>query len=366
MFKRIHQFLLPKDTNEGWTPYLWLIYLSFFFIDWIFKDLTLALNLLAALTLGVFLVLYFSTYRRKGVAAFAHIVAILALAVVWTPFNTGASVLYIFAASFAYRVGSVRSSILIIAGIIAIASVMAPFAYLPWFFWFPAAVISLMIGLANLFFAQNERKNAELRLSKAETRRLARVAERERIARDLHDVLGHTLSLITVKSELAGRLIESDPAKAHKEIQSIESTARSALAEVREAISGIQEMTLDEALEQARLSLQSVDVDLTVERDPSIVLAPQTEAMLALVVRESVTNIIRHADARHCTIRLLRCQTGQQHRLEIQDDGRGRIRPDGNGVLGMRARIESINGQLRIPSQSVGGRLIADIPAVAS
>ena len=363
MLKRIHYFLLPKDTNQGWTPYLWLVYLSFFFIDWYYQPINMGMNLLAVLTLMIFLLLYFSAYRRQGLAALAHIGAILALAIIWTPFNTGASVLYIFAAAFAYRVGSARNGVLVIASIIILASIMAPFAELSWFFWLPAAVVSLIIGLANLFFAQNERKNAALRLSQAEVRRLARVAERERIARDLHDVLGHTLSLITVKSELAARLIETDPIRAGDEIRSIEQTARTALADVREAISGIQEMTLAEALEQARLSLQAVDVVLETEIDPSIELSQQTEAMLALVVREAVTNIIRHADARHCTIRLVQDPAAKQHHLEIRDDGRGHIRADGNGVQGMRARVESINGELSIPNSKRGGHLIAHIPA---
>ena len=366
MFRRIHQFLLPKEHNLGWTPYLWLVYLSFFFIDWFFDPPGAGQNMLAAVTLSLFLLLYFSAYRRKGLVALAHIMAILALAVMWTPFNTGASVLYIFAAAFVYRVGSFRTNLLLLAAIVVLASCIAPFAPIPLIFWLPAAVVGTMIGLANLFFAQNERKNAALRLSQAEVRRLARVAERERIARDLHDVLGHTLSLITVKSELAGRLIETDPARAGDEIRSIEQIARTALAEVREAISGIQEMTLAEALEQARLSLQAVDVLLETEIDPSIELPQQTEAMLALVVREAVTNIIRHADARNCTIRLVQDPAGKQHHLEIRDDGRGHIRADGNGVQGMRARVESINGELSIPESKRGGHLIAHIPAQAA
>ncbi|MEM7053261.1 MAG: sensor histidine kinase [Pseudomonadota bacterium] len=366
MFKRIHQFLLPKEHSQGWTPYLWLIYLSFFFIDWFYRPTDLGFNLLAALTLTLFLILYFSAFRRQGVSALCHIIAILALGMAWAPFNTGASVLFIFAASFVYRVGSMRTGLKLLAAVVVLASLMAPLAPIPLIFWLPATIVSLIIGLANLFFAQNERKNAELRLSQAEVRRLARVAERERIARDLHDVLGHTLSLITVKSELAGRLIETEPGKAAAEIRSIEQTARTALAEVREAISGIHEITLDEALDQARLALQSVDVTLKNEVDPAIQLTQQSEAMLALVVREAVTNIIRHADARTCTIRLVQDQASSQHRLEIIDDGRGHIRPEGNGIQGMRARIESIHGQLSIAEHKNGGHLIAQIPAAVA
>ena len=124
-------------------------------------------------------------------------------------------------------------------------------------------------------------------------------------------------------------------------------------------------MTLNEALDQARMALASVDVRLNVEVDPAIELPRQTEAMLALVVREAVTNIIRHANARTCTIRLVQDRSSDRHRLEIIDDGRGRIRPEGNGIQGMRARVESINGELSIPASKQGGRLIAQIPAAA-
>ncbi|MEM1080225.1 MAG: sensor histidine kinase [Pseudomonadota bacterium] len=366
MLKRLHQFLLPSETGERWMPYLWLIYLVFFCIDWYFRTFTALEVALAALTLVAFLALYFSAYRRHGLAAFVHIVAIMALAVAWTPSNNGAAVLYIFAASFAYRVGDLKLAFGIVLGIVAVAALMSPFTYPSVFFLMPAGVMSLIIGSANIAFAQNERKNAELRMTQAEVRRLARVAERERIARDLHDVLGHTLSLIAVKSELAGRLIEQQPRQAAAEMEAVQSTARNALAEVRQAISGMNEMSLAEALEQARVALRSVGVQFEPDVDTSLALPPETEAMLSLVIREAVTNIIRHADARTCRIRLYKDAPSGQFRLEIIDDGRGTIRPDGNGIQGMRARIESINGRLSIPSERSGGHLIADIPAVVT
>ncbi|HSH28127.1 MAG TPA: sensor histidine kinase, partial [Wenzhouxiangella sp.] len=212
----------------------------------------------------------------------------------------------------------------------------------------PGVFISIMIGLTNIFFAEQSRKNAELKLSQAEIRRLARVAERERIARDLHDVLGHTLSMIAVKSELAERLVERDDDRALEEIRAMGQSARKALAEVREAISGYQAQTLDAALEHMRSSLRAADIEAVIEVDESIDLPPQTQGMLALVIREAVTNIIRHASARRCHIEL-RTSNGEL-RLVVNDDGGGRIRMDGNGIQGMRARIESLGGTLDIAS----------------
>ncbi|MDX1626803.1 MAG: sensor histidine kinase [Wenzhouxiangellaceae bacterium] len=361
--RRFHELLVPAEADVGWTPYLWLVYLSFFFVEWLFRPVGGTELLWSSGTIALFLVLYFSAYRRRGLAALLHIAGMTALAVAWAPFNAGSSVLFIYAASFAFLVGPPRVSSLVVAAVAGAAAVTAWLVQPQLFYWLPGVLVSVMIGAANIFFGEQRRRNAELRLSQSETRRLARVAERERIARDLHDVLGHTLSLIAVKSELAGRLVEGDPGRAREEIASIESTAREALAEVRAAISGFQQRSLDDALEEARLSLRAADVDLVLDRDGAVDVPPRTGAMLGLVVREAVTNIIRHAAARRCEIALQR--DGDEILLAVSDDGRGGIRADGLGVQGMRARIESLGGRLEIDG---GGRscLVARVPGAAA
>nr|WP_240956395.1 sensor histidine kinase [Wenzhouxiangella sp. XN79A] len=259
-------------------------------------------------------------------------------------------------------VGRPRRTIWIVVGIAALAAATTPWAQPRLSYWLPGVFISLVIGAANIFFGEQQRKNAELRLTQAEVRRLARVAERERIARDLHDVLGHTLSLIAVKSELAEKLVERDPERAREELASLGATARRALADVREAIQDVRREGLVEALEQVRLSLRAADVELDLDADPADRLPTRTQAMLALVVREAVTNILRHADARRCTIRLTADDDRPGFLLDIRDDGDGRIRPDGAGVAGMRARIESLGGELELAT----GGLRAWIPETPS
>lgn len=347
--KRIHEYLVPPESGQGWTAYVWLVYLGFFFIEWYFRPVSAVELSLGVATIVIFLVLYFSAFRsRSGTAALAHIIAITALAAAWSWVNAGASVLFIYAASFAYLVGPPRKSVWVVLGVAAFAGLIAPLARPEPLYWLPGVFISIMIGLTNIFFAEQARKNAELKLSRAEVRRLARVAERERIARDLHDVLGHTLSMIAVKSELAERLVERDNDRAREEIRAMGQSARKALAEVREAISGYQAQTLEAALEHMRLSLRAADIEAVIEIGESIDLPAQTQGMLALVIREAVTNIIRHANARRCHIEL-RMSNGEL-RLAVDDDGGGRIRMDGNGIQGMRARIESLGGTLDIAS----------------
>jgi two-component system sensor histidine kinase DesK len=343
----MHRRLVPPETDVGWTPYLWLVYLSFFFLEWFFRPFEPWEPPAAAATIAAFLVLYFSAYRRRGGAALLHIAAIALLGVVWAGSSAGASVFFIYAASFAFLVGPPRISMVVVAGVVVLAGITAVVTEPMLFYWLPGVFISAIIGAANILFGEQQRRNAELRLSQAEVRRLARVAERERIARDLHDVIGHTLSLIAVKSELAARLIERDPARARDEVSSIHLTARQALSEVREAIGGVREQGLDDALDHARSSLRAADIDAEIKREPSISLGRDREAMLALVIREAVTNILRHTDARRCRIRLARAGRGGAE-LTVSDDGRGRIRHEGGGVQGMRARLESLGGTFEI------------------
>jgi len=358
----LHRWLVPAESGQGWVVYLWLIYLNFFFIEWFFRPFIGGEPLLVTLTIVLFLVLYFSAWRRRGRVALMHIVLIAALAVAWADRSAGSSVFFIYAASFSFLVGRPRVSVWVVFGIAAVAAITAWLQQPMLFYWLPGVVISVMIGAANIFFGERERQNAELRLTQAEVRRLARVAERERIARDLHDVLGHTLSLITVKSELARRLIDRDSERAREELCSIEESARTALSEVRQAISGFNEQKLDEALEQARLTLRAADVQLDLQVDHQLDIPLPQQAMLSLVIREAVTNVLRHAAARVCRIRLF-VEAGGELCLEIADDGRGTIRPDGNGVQGMRARVEALGGEFHLGNDG-GGQLVARIPMV--
>ena len=347
----LHRWLLPPQLGLGWLPYLWVIYLGFFFIRYFFRQPD-ALEIGAVIaTMVAFLLLYFSAYRRRGLIALLHVALLAMLAVAWTPFNPGSSVFFIYAASFAYLTGPPRRSAWVVAGVGILAALSAWLAQPVLWFWLPGAAVSVIIGVANIFFGENERKNAELRLSQAEIKRLAKVAERERIARDLHDVIGHTLSLIVVKSALASRLLEQDPDQAKTEIQSIEATARSSLQEVRTAISGLREQSLAEALDQITLAMRSADIELQLDVDDELNLSARDAAMLGLVIREACTNVIRHANARRCRISLHRDAGNSKLLLDISDDGGGHIRADGSGIQGMRARLESLGGELQLDTK---------------
>ncbi len=208
-----------------------------------------------------------------------------------------------------------------------------------------ALVLSALLGSVYIHYAQQARLNRKLTLAQEEVEHLAKVAERERIARDLHDLLGHTLSVIVLKSELASRLGEKDPQRAMAEIRDVERISRDALAQVRSAVRGYRPVGLTSELNRTRetLATAGVQVEAALETVP---LTPAQESVLALAVREGATNIIRHAQARTCRLGLR--STGSVCELEIADDGRGGATLNGGGLSGMRQRLEALGGTLEI------------------
>ena len=222
----------------------------------------------------------------------------------------------------------------------------------------------IVIGGGNIYYAEQKRADCKLRAALEENVTLAAVAERERIARDLHDVLGHTLSVIVLKSELAGRLVPLDPARAVVEMEDVERTARSALSEIREAIGGYRSRGLTAEIDLARLTLDTAGVALVAESSPDRgAFSPQEETALALALREAVTNIVRHAGATTCSVRFV--DEGGHRSLVVEDDGQNAVVREGNGLRGMRERIESLGGQFSLESgvaRNRGTRLTIELP----
>ena len=208
---------------------------------------------------------------------------------------------------------------------------------------------------------------AELREAQREIARLAVAEERLRFARDLHDLLGHSLSSIALKSELAGRLLPAAPERAAAEVRDVEGVARRALREVREAVAGYRRPTLDEELAGAREMLGAAGIVCRVERGAGD-LPPATDAVLAWAVREGVTNVIRHSRAERCEIRVT--QEDRTVRVEVRDDGRGRPpeRPEngaapGSGLSGLAERVAAGGGDIEAgPLPGGGFRLSARLP----
>ena len=229
------------------------------------------------------------------------------------------------------------------------------------------ALPTAAIGLWATAFVRQVAAVAELRSAREELARLAVSEERLRFARDLHDLLGHSLSLITLKSELAGRLLPAAPKKAATEVHDIEDVARQALREVREAVAGYRRPTLDEELAGAGEMLEAAGISCRIENEAGV-LPNAVDAVLAWAVREGTTNVIRHSRARRC--RILLARDGEGVYAEITDDGQGfqsnSGETSGSGLSGLSERVATSAGRIEAGSPPDGGfRLRVSLPVTS-
>ena len=218
----------------------------------------------------------------------------------------------------------------------------------------------LLVGLSAVAGRLLIQANQQLSLAREQIGRLAVGEERLRFARDLHDLIGHSLSVIALKSELAGRLIKNTPGLAAHEVEDIENVARGALREVREAVAGYRQPTLAAELAGAHEALTAAGIEYHVDQDHAP-LPPAVEAVLAWTVREGVTNVMRHSQAKRCAIRI----TNQDGRatVEVVDDGRGGTLQPGSGLRGLRERVLERGGTLTAePLPHEGFRLRVTLP----
>jgi two-component system sensor histidine kinase DesK len=336
--------LIPKDRAVGWTPYAWLVYFIPFLVGPALgghpTPLRWAETAVGALA---FLALYFRGHWLQGRSLLWVIGGLSILGLIFMPTNPGAPALFIFASAFAGDVGETAPAVWTIVGVLVALVAGATLEGVSPVFWWWGAFFTVLVGAVNMHYAQVGRSNKKLKLAQEEVEHLAKVAERERIARDLHDLLGHTLSVIILKSELASKLSERDPERARAEIKDVERISREALSEVRNAIRGYRAGDLASELSNTREALRAAGV--TVEASlGSMQLSPVQEAVLALALREATTNIVRHANAKSCVIRLDR--DGEVGTLRISDDGRGGLVSEGEGLSGMRERVASLGGKV--------------------
>jgi len=350
--------LIPKNPEIGWTPYIWT-----FWLLWIpvypFVAGEPAWNKILSVVgvlVGVPLALWGYSLRGKKVLWVVSIFAALGLA--YSPFNWDAMTFLIFAACFVGEAAEPRVAFRYLGVLLALIGLEALIFRMSPYFWGFSLPLCAIMGAGLIQQAQRRRLGDRLRRSQQEAEHLAKIAERERIARDLHDLLGHTLSLIVLKSELASRLTETDPARAAAEIRDVERVSRQALEQVRSAVRGYRATSLEGELQQAVGALETagIRVETSIERPP---LAAAQEGVVALALREAITNVVRHSSATTCRVSLRR--NGPFCELEVADDGKGGPLREGNGLSGMRERVELLGGALERDG-SHGTRLLIRVP----
>jgi two-component system sensor histidine kinase DesK len=299
----------------------------------------------------------------------------------WPPAGRIALVCVLFGVGLAYAAATAPAGSVSLLGYALSAAIMLlPLAWSQWIgvvcvvgcavatWWLDGQVdtegtlILALIAVITLGLSRSARLVGKLHQARGEVRTLAVAGERARLARDLHDVLGHSLTTITVKTALARRLLERDAPKDRvlEEIRDTEDLSRRALADIRSTVSGQRRMSLAAELVSARAALRAAGIEADLPHAVDDVLAGLEEP-LAYVLREGVTNVVRHSGARRCTVRL-----GARW-LEVCDDGAGSSPASGspgNGLTGLGERLAAVHGTLAAGPLPTGGyRLRAEVPA---
>lgn len=353
------------DWRTPWRSFrwvfsaIWMLFLVYPIISVVTADLSTPLTVVGLAMITAFAAIYLlsAVYllndpgapNRFGPWVFA---ALLILACGLLPLigegAFGVAPFLMVVAAFTFPFGWATASV---AGLV-VAAVIAPL-WAGWEVDFTVIVIMIgvgftMLGLRAVSVRERERESAEEQ-QRTLDEQLAVVAERERVARDVHDILGHSLTVITVKSELAGRLVDLDPDRAKHELAELNSLAREALAEVRATVGQLRAPDLPSTIASARSALEAADIDAHLPDPHTVPADAATATLFAWVLREAITNVVRHSGASTCKV------TIDNDTLTVHDDGHG-MDPSrwGNGLTGLAERLDDAGGVLTIRSDDTG------------
>lgn len=362
--KRIEIF--PK--HMGFFPYMWLVYLLF-----PIYNLTQVSGWKLVIGSGM-LIVFMITYRQlyfvqKTFILWACIQMILTLlfALFYNPF------MIFFGFFTASAMGFAPSKKVFRILLCLLVVMLGVFVFINMNQLTPTSLVNIVpmfilmlltpFGMRN--FNQKKMLRNQLNEANEQIKDLVKREERQRIARDLHDTLGHTLSLITLKSQLVEKLIVKNPERASAEAKEITQTSRTALKQLRELISDMRMITVEEELEQIKAILQAANIELEIKQETSASsLSPIEQNILGMCLREAVTNVVKHSKATRCTVSLLESQG--ELILTVKDNGIGLAdqNHDGNGIRGMKERIALIDGFVELGTINPGTLLTVKVPVV--
>ncbi len=347
------------DYKRWWDgPWPWLVYIVTYGIPWLWRPPSTFEFFVSAGALAIFLTIYFRSFHLKGKSLAVSLVLLTAIGAGLMPVGGGWSILAVYPAIHAGRLRPRRAAIWAIPACIIVFLITGLLSGQPLVWWLPSLMIPALIGGAVLSQEAFYDRTRALLATQEEVRRLASLAERERLARDVHDVIGRTLTLVALKADLVERLAASNSEAASKEARSIGDQARAGFTEMRIALDGHSRGNLASEFVASIATLEAAGIQTEMHRDFATI-SPGAEAILSMTLREAVTNVVRHACARRCILEL-RCH-GEQAILTITDDGPGTEIVEGHGLTGMRHRLMAAGGALKIQSDG-GTTLIASLP----
>lgn len=362
--------IFPKNT--GLSLYAWIIFciLPFYFIFRSTSPMEIIFGILM-------IILFFTTYRlsfiKKGWTVYVSVGIQIVISIGMTLFYG-----YVYFSLFlAFFIGNTQNKIgfiilYIIHLVTTVAAVSIGFFIQSQIFFtqYPFIILSV-IGVILLpfnIYNRNKREKLEHQLEDAHKKisQLMVFEERQRIARDLHDTLGQKLSMIGLKSDLAGKLVDANPESAKSEMNDINQTARTALKEVREMVSDMKGTRLRDEVTRVRQILKAAQMNFQLEGDPVLANTPLLiENVLSMCLKEAVTNVVKHSQATTCHVTIM--QTPKEWVIKVKDNGIGITDKEDvlkeHGLQGMRERLEFVNGTLKIASSN-GTMLTILIPHV--
>ncbi|MFC4558296.1 histidine kinase [Virgibacillus kekensis] len=360
--------IIPKNT--GLSIYAWIIFciLPFYFIFRTSGTLEIFFGILMIL-------LFFAAYRvsfiSEGWTVYLSVGIEMLISIVMTVLLG-----YVYFALFlAFYIGSIQGkarfiSLYVVHLVTTLAAVAVAFFTQEAIFQtqLPFIIISV-IGVILLPLTIHSRNNrekleSELRIANQKLSQMVVMEERQRIARDLHDTLGQKLSLIGLKSDLAGKLVRVEPDFAKNELHDINQTARTALKEVREMVSDMKSVKLADEMVHIRQMLRAASIAFRLEGEPRLTHTPLlVENVVSMCLREAITNVVKHSEATICTVNIN--QSPDELVLKVSDNGKGMDYQENfqrkNGIKGMRERLEFVNGSLEIKPDN-GTELIFRFP----
>lgn len=333
----------------GSSPVFYLVYLLFYFAPWLFAPVTVFDVVAAVVAIGLFLPVYFWAYQKGTPRYIAAAFFMEALAFATVSFNGMQGTFHIYAAVQAGFQRPVRTAIALLMVLTAIHVLLGILFERSWYETGFVLVFGLIIGFSMVATAeewsQQRHKERGLLLDK----QLATIEERERIARDLHDLLGQTLTMVALKAEVASKLIDVDPARARQEIEETRDEARSALQTIRQTVMDMVFTTVPIEVRHAETSLSAADIELTVQGAVPDLDDEQNKAV-GLVLREAVTNIIRHSGATKAEIVFERVDAS--YKIAVRDNGTVGELALGSGLTGAQNRLAAIGGVVSFDTSS--------------
>ncbi|MFK8031773.1 MAG: sensor histidine kinase [Gammaproteobacteria bacterium] len=328
-----------------------LIYLVFLFFPWMFKGPATIDMLVGAVALVIFIPIHYYAFNASSEERILPVAVVALLGAACNFFLLGAGVFQIYCGAMTGFCRPVLRSAIVLGLCTVVYVVSAVVAQRTLTEMGFVLFMSIIVWFSTISTSQGFLDMAQIEREQELDRQAASLFERERIGRDLHDLLGHTLTMVALKSDLANRLIDTDPDKAKEQIEEIQVGARRALSDVRLALSGLARVSVVAELENGRKALESASVALSVTGHVPD-LSPEQDQVLGMMIREAVTNIIRHTLATEVRIEFF--ITDKEQRLSISDNGGGKVNTEGRGLSGLRKRIESVGGSVWIDDKSDG------------